>query len=95
MTGGRMSHRAGDHVEGRFLDPALSWVYAGEPGPGYAVGARGELWRNGKLAGEVLSVCWDREKAAWWVSYRAPAGGVMDRFDRACAGRSSAVGSRP
>lgn len=67
------------YFEGRFLDGKLTWVYPqGTPGPGYAVGHDGVLWRNGERVGYVLKVEFNREALGHWVYYRSWRGSPMD-----------------
>lgn len=66
---------------GRFLDPELTWLIdpRAEPGPGYAVGPDGRLWRNGEHVGFVLAVTFNRDAGGHWVDYESWAGSPMDR----------------
>lgn len=69
------------YFTGRFLDPKLTWLltFSVEPGPGYAVGPDGRLWRNGEHVGRVLRVTFDRDALGHWVEYESWRGSPMDR----------------
>lgn len=71
---------SGGYFTGRFLDPKLTWLCPfGTPGPGYAVGHDGWLWRNGEHVGYALSVTFDRDAVGHWVEYESWPGSPMDR----------------